>query len=87
MMNHSLKRKKKNSEQFGMILTKVIKMGKNHFRQEIRLEKDGWHWVDLTYLAGTPAANGYSYPWPYNRSAPPGSAYSSHNYLPLIEIP
>ena len=34
--------------------------------QDIRLEKDGWHWVDLSYLAGAPAAG--SYPWPYNRS-------------------
>jgi hypothetical protein len=44
--------------------------------QEIRLEKDGWHWTDLSYLAGAPAAG--SYPWPYNRSV------VARVYLPLI---
>jgi hypothetical protein len=44
--------------------------------QDIRLEKDGWHWVDLSYLAGAPAIG--SYPWPYNRSV------VARAYLPLI---
>ena len=44
--------------------------------QDIRLEKDGWQWVDLSYLAGAPAAG--SYPWPYNRSV------VARIYLPLI---
>ena len=34
--------------------------------QEIRLEKDGRHWADLSHIAGAPALG--SYPWPYNRS-------------------
>lgn len=47
--------------------------------QEIRLEKDGWHWADLSYLAGAPAAG--SYPYPYNRSA------VANVYLPMIVRP
>jgi hypothetical protein len=44
--------------------------------QEIRLEPDGWHWLDLSHQAGAPAVSSYS--WPYNRSA------IARVYLPLV---
>lgn len=44
--------------------------------QEIRLDEDGWHWADLSYLAGAPASD--SYAWPYNRST------VARTFLPLI---
>jgi DNA modification methylase len=43
--------------------------------QDIRLET-AWQWLDLTYLAGAPAAAGP--PRPYNRSV------VARVYLPLI---
>jgi hypothetical protein len=58
-------------------ISAVVYMGGSVWHvQEIRLEKDGWQWADLSYLAGAPAMG--SYPCPYNRSA------AAYVYLPLI---
>jgi hypothetical protein len=43
---------------------------------EIRLEADGWHWADLTYISG--GANLISCPFPYNRNS------VGNTYLPLV---
>jgi len=44
--------------------------------QEIWLGKDGWHWADLSDLAGAAVAG--SSPWPYNRSV------IANIYLPSV---
>jgi hypothetical protein len=56
-------------------ISTVVYLGTDWHIQDIRLETT-WQWVDLTSLAGAPAAG--SYPWPYNRSV------VSSIYLPLI---
>lgn len=56
-------------------ISTVVYLGTDWHIQDIRLETT-WQWVDLTYLAGAPAAGGP--PWPYNRSV------VAYVYLPLI---
>lgn len=56
-------------------ISAVVYLGEDWHIHEIRLQT-AWHWADLTYLAGAPAADGP--PWPYNRSG------VARVYLPLI---
>ena len=57
-------------------LNAVVYRGMNDHILEIRLERDGWQWADLTFLAGE--ISGGTNPWPYNRSG------VNSAYLPLI---
>jgi hypothetical protein len=56
-------------------ISTVVYLGSDWHILEIRLQ-DAWHWADLTFLAGAPAADGP--PWPYNRSA------VARVYVPLV---
>jgi len=56
-------------------VTAVVYQGVNDHILEIRLERDGWQWSDLSFLAESPDG---AYPWPYNRSA------VGSTYLPMI---
>ncbi len=56
-------------------ISTVVYLGSDWHILEIRLQ-DAWHWADLTFLAGAPAADGP--PWPYNRSV------VARVYVPLV---
>jgi len=48
----------------------VCRSGAPYHIREVRLERDGWHWADLTVLAGVPTASiSGGWPWAYNRRA------------------
>jgi hypothetical protein len=57
----------------------VCRSGAPYHIQEVRLERDGWQWADLTVLAGVPTASiSGGWPWAYNRRA------VTRVHLPLI---